>query len=411
MRSVEVAGHTPMPMAELKYALPADLAGIRILVIMPSVPILGMERANLQIMKMMRERGADVLFITEQTYGSRIQREAENMGCRWAPMSFQKLFHLAKDPREMTSVLYAWGRGAWQIDCIYRKYRPTHIYVTNLPHFVAALLTLLRTNEPVIFRLPNPPDAANVGLAKQRLSDWLWRYCVTKICDVIVCNSEYSLSRLKKVGLKPSKGRLIYNCVPERTDNRASDAPKTNPCRLNIVYLGQLRREKGVKELFDASLQIVRERSDVDFYFAGDYEWRNPFAKGLVTLVKAKNLESRIHFTGEIGDVDGLLAQCHLHACPSLSPRESFPNVVLEAKSHGIPSVAFATSGLPEAITHLVDGYLCHEKCAKALYEGIRYFLDNPSALEAAGRAARQSLARFSRERISNQWAEVFRNA
>lgn len=60
-----------------KFVLPKeegvkDLTDMRILAVMPSIPVQGMERSNLQIMKMMRERGADVLFITEKTFGERV---------------------------------------------------------------------------------------------------------------------------------------------------------------------------------------------------------------------------------------------------------------------------------------------------------------------------------------------------
>ena len=39
------------------------LAGARILVVMPSIPVQGMERSTLQIFRMLRQRGADVLFV------------------------------------------------------------------------------------------------------------------------------------------------------------------------------------------------------------------------------------------------------------------------------------------------------------------------------------------------------------
>ena len=59
---------------------------------------------------------------------------------------------------------------------------------------------------------------------------------------------------------------------------------------------------------------------------------------------------------------------------------------------------------------HLVDGYICREKSVQGLYEGIRYFLDDAAVLKAAGKAAKQSLERFSRQRVADEWADVFRN-
>src|SRR5438093_13392572 len=104
-----------------------DLCGVRILVVMLSIPVQGMERANLQIMKMMRERGADVLFITERTYGGRVQCEVARIGCRWTTAPFAGHLHLTKNPREMLAVIWAWAKAAWEINRIYRQYEPTHI--------------------------------------------------------------------------------------------------------------------------------------------------------------------------------------------------------------------------------------------------------------------------------------------
>jgi glycosyltransferase involved in cell wall biosynthesis len=169
-----------------------------------------------------------------------------------------------------------------------------------------------------------------------------------------------------------------------------------------------VRPDKGVRELFDAALMLMRDFDDVDFHLAGEYAWRNPFADRLIEDVKARGLEGRIRFVGEIKDVDGLLRQCDLHVCPSISVNESFPNVVLEAKAQSLPSVVFPTAGLPEAVTHLVDGYICPERSASALYEGIKYFIVNPAALREMGEAARRSLARFSEERAADHWSKVF---
>lgn len=375
--------------------------------IMPSIPIHGMERANLQIMKMMRERGADVVFVTRRTYGEKLQREVERLGCSWRAAPVEKRLHLTKDPREMLAVLRVWARGAWGIWRIYKEYRPTHVYVTNLSNFLFALPVLIQAKGPVIFRPPNPPDTG-LPAAKQRLSDWIWRHCVGRLSDVIVCNSRYTLSRVEAAGVRAKDARVIYNGASDPSQRETGDAPKVNRDRFNVVFIGRIKPAKGVKELFEVARRLVREEDDVDFYFAGDYTWQNPFAQELVQRVRDENLQSRIHFIGEIKDVFALLVQCDLHVWPSVSDGETFPNVVLEAKSQGVPTVAFPTAGLPEAVMHLVDGYVCRERSADALYEGIRYFLDHPGALKAAKEAAGKSAERFSSERIAGQWIAVF---
>ena len=387
-----------------------DLAGTRILVLLPSIPVQGMERATLQIMRMMRRRGGEILFVTESTYGDAVRREVERIGCRWTAAPFSRRLGLTTSPIEMGRMLRALGRASSAVRRIYRDYRPTHVFVSDLAAFAYALPVLWSARAPVVFRLGNPPDLSLSGL-KAAISALLWRRCVDRVCDVLVCNSEYARGQLAKVGVDPHRVQVIYNCVAERPPVEASDAPRVNPQHLNVVYLGRLRPEKGVGELYEAARRLIAERDDVDFYWAGAHRWQNPFAAQLIRDIEARGLTSRIHVLGEIEDVFGLLAQCDLHVCPSRSAGESFPNVVLEAKMHGLPSVAFRVAGLPEAVEDGVDGWICSEPTAAALHEGLRYFLDDPAARDAAGAAAKRSLQRFSAERAADAWSALFRGA
>ncbi len=382
-----------------------SLTGARILVLMPSIPIHGMERANLRIMQLLRERGAHIRCVTEATYGKALQQEVEQIGCEWSAAPFSKRLYLSKQPHEMFAVLHAWKQTSQCIDAIYRRYRPTHIYVTNLNYFLYALPLLWRTRCPVILRLPNPPDAG-LPRHKQYLFDLIWRHGVARICHAIVCNSQYTASRVTALGIDTAKLRIIYNLAPDANEPTTSDAPPTDPDHWNIVYLGRIQPAKGIRELFEVALRMVAERSDIDFYFAGEHHWQNPFAAGLIREVIERRLQTRLYFLGHIQDVFGLMHQCDIHVLPSMT--ESFPNVVLEAKHMRLPSVVFPAGGMPEAVTHQTDGYVCRQKTADALYEGIRYFIDDPARLEAAGAAAQDSLKRFSRTVIGRAWAEVF---
>lgn len=391
-----------------------DLKKARILVVMPSIPVQGMERANLQIMKMMREEHAEILFIADQMYGREVQKEIEQIGCRWIGIVLIKTYkeglHLTINIGEMFFVVLAWMRTARQIDKIYRQYKPTHFYITNFSFFLYAFVTLRRTKKPVIFRLPNPPDL-NLPDWKQTLSNWIWRRIVYPTCDFLVCNCQYTASQLNKVVGNSDKIKVIYNCVPERGLLEKSDVPVLDRTQFNIVYLGRIHPEKGVEELFEAASRIVSEQKDINVYLVGEHKWKNPFAENLLERIEKSNLGSQIRILDPIKDVAGLLEQCNLHICPSISPSESFPNVVLEAKAQGVPSVVFPTAGLPEAITHLKDGYICENVTSEALYKGMQYFLANRETLQRAGQAARESLKRFSRERIAEEWIQVFKDS
>ena len=93
--------------------------------------------------------------------------------------------------------------------------------------------------------------------------------------------------------------------------------------------------------------------------------------------------------------------------CPSIY-QEPSPNVVFEAKWFGLPSVVFNVGGIPELVSHQIDGFICQEISAQSLADGIEYFLKNESVRRTAGVAARKSIDdRFGLKRFEKQWSEV----
>lgn len=60
-------------------------------------------------------------------------------------------------------------------------------------------------------------------------------------------------------------------------------------------------------------------------------------------------------------------------------------------------------------IHHQVDGYICKERTADALVEGILWMLDGPERLALMGKAAfKDSEMRFGPERFMYEWANIY---
>jgi glycosyltransferase involved in cell wall biosynthesis len=172
--------------------------------------------------------------------------------------------------------------------------------------------------------------------------------------------------------------------------------------------MGRLRPEKGVDALLEAALILVRDLPDIDFHLAGEKAWRNPFAAAWERRLAQAGLAQRVRLHGEIEDVPGLVAQAQVHVCPSVSRNESFPNVVLEAKSQGVPSVVFPVAGLPEAVTHGVDGLVCRASTPGALSDAIRSLHAERGRANELGLRARESLAHYDDGRIGAQWRALY---
>ena len=70
-------------------------------------------------------------------------------------------------------------------------------------------------------------------------------------------------------------------------------------------------------------------------------------------------------------------------AAPILQ-EETFGNVVLEARSVGLPVVTFARGGLTELVEHGRTGYVCESPDVDGLSAGLRHYLDDRATRDAA---------------------------
>jgi len=390
-------------------SMPAPLKGTKILVIMPSIPLHGMERANVQIMRLLKAAGADVLFVAESKWGTGVIKAIESSGCRWVGIELTQQLTLPPNPVQAFRTIKNWLRTHAAIRKAYRAYQPTHIYLTNVSFFLYSLPLTGRRGVKTVFRLPNPPESGLYSW-KQRIWDLIWKRMIIPRCDVMVCNSRYTLQKLRELTDCDDKLELIYNSYPRREQQGMSDAPDVSAERLNVVYLGRIQKGKGVEELYQAAKSIVQRHPSVDFYLVGQSSWMNPFAESLIRENEKAGLSGRILFLDQVEDVPGLLEKADLHVCPSISAGESFPNVILEAKHAGLASVVFPTAGLPEAVAHGVEGLVCSGNSAEELADKIEQYVLSPELRRKHGEAARQSLRRHGERRATEEWIRVLAN-
>jgi len=111
------------------------------------------------------------------------------------------------------------------------------------------------------------------------------------------------------------------------------------------------------------------------------------YVEALRKKIEEKGASDRVHFVGVRENVLELMKASYVLSAPILC-EEAFGNVALEARSVGLPVVTFASGGLIELVDHLQTGYLCETPDLQGLLAGLRYFLNDRSARDAAGAAS-----------------------
>jgi glycosyltransferase involved in cell wall biosynthesis len=174
-----------------------------------------------------------------------------------------------------------------------------------------------------------------------------------------------------------------------------------------LLSVGRLSREKGHADLVRA-FPKMRE-------LAGDSQLRlvlvgeGPERRRIEELCRSLNLRDVVTLVGQQDDINPYYGIADVFLLPSLS--EGCPNVLLEAMAAGVPVVATAVGGVPEAATSGRDAILVKKHDLAALASATAGVLNDRQLRERLVSVAREIVSRKSPEAYFKSIASVFSQA
>jgi glycosyltransferase involved in cell wall biosynthesis len=127
----------------------------------------------------------------------------------------------------------------------------------------------------------------------------------------------------------------------------------------------------------------------------------------LQALVRQLRLEDVVKFPGFVSDVESVYAATDLFVFPS--HQEPLACAMLSAMAHGLPVVAFARGGNPEAVEDGKNGLLVKELDPGALAAAIARLVAHPDEATRLGSAARETvIKRFSADRMVEETMRLY---
>jgi glycosyltransferase involved in cell wall biosynthesis len=169
--------------------------------------------------------------------------------------------------------------------------------------------------------------------------------------EKVFCNSKGLQNKLVSLGVQAEKIFLLRNGVNKqiffpRKPEIALQALGISEKHKIVLYVGNLKREKGVFELLAAFAEMTKAPNpcDVGLYFIGE----GPAASELRRRADVEGISDSVIFLGRKSpeEVALWMNAAALLSLPSYS--EGMPNVVLEALSCNTPVVATAIEGVIE---------------------------------------------------------------
>ncbi|NLY15281.1 MAG: glycosyltransferase family 4 protein [Gammaproteobacteria bacterium] len=230
---------------------------------------------------------------------------------------------------------------------------------------------------------------------KDRVYQRLWTPTFKKL-DSIIVNSTPTKRLAFAAGVPEKKISIVYPGVslPEQPQPKSAIAAFKQQHGLEdkkiLLSVGRLTTRKGLKEFVEQALpSIVQQMPDVMLLVVGEAP-KNSLGAGIQTqeeimqAAQKHGLVKHIKFLGVITDKTELATvyeAADVHVFPvrhiPYDP-EGFGMVAIEAAAHGLPTVAFATGGIIDAVADGQSGYLIEKNNYRQLAGQIVTALNNP---------------------------------
>jgi len=231
--------------------------------------------------------------------------------------------------------------------------------------------------------------------------------------DVVTSVSTATQDELtSKYHIPSSKMQVIPNGVDdfwfeEISFERVNDV-KTNLGLSNSVpilfFLRPGEQRKGLHYLLEAMVILP----GVHLLVAGDKQ-SSSYNETIDQLLDSYQIRGRVHFLGNIPQVDlpVYYKMANLTILPSIY--EAFPMVALESYACGTPVVAFDVGGVSDLVDNGKDGILVKMGDVEALANEIAELLSDPQKLAIMGQSGKQKVVtNYSWESIAKRYLDLY---
>jgi glycosyltransferase involved in cell wall biosynthesis len=194
----------------------------------------------------------------------------------------------------------------------------------------------------------------------------------------------------------------VPGCRP--TFSVVSAQPESSE-KLRLIFLAQIKPEKGILVLLEALRQLAKEGFNgisCDFYGPVYEDSQEQFFRDLEATPGA-------HYCGvaEPGTASDLIAGYDALALPTHFVSEGHPGVIIEAMQAGVPVISTYHRAIPELITHGENGLLVPVQNSRALAEAIKQLAQDRSLRQQMSQMNYQRAQLFRADVVVSQILEI----
>src|SRR5713226_8379015 len=238
-----------------------------------------------------------------------------------------------------------------------------------IPHSIAALLAQQmmapRRRLPFITTL-HGTDITLVGLDRSYFP--ITKFSIEKSNGITSISEDLRRDTYGIFGID-NEIRVIHNFVNVETYQPMANRPNGEK---KLMHISNFRPVKRVLDCIRI-LELVLRQTPAHLYMVGD----GPDRQAARSLARQLGLEGHVTFMGKQDHVERIFPEMHVLLMPS--EMESFGLAALEGMACEVPPVATRVGGVPELITHGVDGFLAEVGDVETMVGYVVRLLENPS--------------------------------
>ena len=311
----------------------------------------------------------------------RLQVVAEREGVRTIAVPMERQISLKNDLKSL-----------WKMWRLLRREKPDLVHsmtpkaglITMVAAWMARVPIRIHTFTGLVF-------PTSTGLKRHILmaTDRLTCACATHVIPegegvkADLLNNHITKKDLRVLGYGNIRGIDLEYYNPHLFDIKKDNTSFT------FVLVGRLVGDKGVNELIEAFVRLNKDYPQTKLLLVGAEEQQlDPIRRDTKAIIEE---HQSINAVGPQKDVRPFYAEADALVFPSY--REGFPNVVIEAGAMGLPSIVTDINGSREIIIEGKNGTIVPSKDTEALYQAMKYFVENPDDVKRMAENARPLIA------------------
>ncbi len=204
--------------------------------------------------------------------------------------------------------------------------------------------------------------------------------------DMFICVSEFIRDKAIAFGFPAEKCRVHYMGIP-LSEHKYPKRIRTDKDPVRILSVGRLVPVKAHEKLIEAVSRLEKDGLNVQLDIIGDGELRQSLEEQAKQSLKSYTFHGAMPHAQVLKIMRESDLFCHTSMTQDNGQTEAFGLVVCEAQWAGLPVVAFASGGVPEALDNGKTGLLCEEGDVNGLYGKMKDIIEHPQKMQAMSEA------------------------